>query len=132
MVDPKAATTKTPTTTRGAVISPFGIPSATAEVTTLVSRDLSPSVEIVARAEQMENVTKIYRADADYVLSLATVSGRMLATTVIEDEEVISLNTQIEVVRTLASQLAGQRIEDARIQSRTGCTVVSAVALWLD
>lgn len=97
---------------------------ATTEVTTLVSRDLSPSVEIVARAEQMENVTKIYRAGADYVLSLATVSGRMLATTVIEDEEVISLNTQIEVVRTPAPRLAGQRLEDARIRSRTGCTVV--------
>jgi Trk K+ transport system NAD-binding subunit len=97
---------------------------ATTEVTTLVSRDLSPSVGIVARAEQMENVTKIYRAGADYVLSLATVSGRMLATTVIEDEEVISLNTQIEVVRTPASRLAGQRLKDARIRSRTGCTVV--------
>ncbi|MFC7223876.1 potassium channel family protein [Halalkalicoccus sp. GCM10025322] len=97
---------------------------ATTEVTTLVSRDLSPSVEIVARAEQMENVTKIYRAGADYVLSLATVSGRMLATTVIEDEEVISLNTQIEVVRTPASRLVGQRLKDARIRSRTGCTVV--------
>ncbi|ADJ16618.1 potassium channel family protein [Halalkalicoccus jeotgali] len=97
---------------------------ATTEVTTLVSRDLNPAVEIVARAEQMENVTKIYRAGADYVLSLATVSGRMLATTVIEDEEVISLNTQIEVVRTPASRLAGQRLEDTRIRSRTGCTVV--------
>lgn len=97
---------------------------ATTEVATLVVRDLGPSTEIVARAEETENVTKIYRAGADYVLSLATVSGRMLATAILEDEEVISLDTQIEVVRTSAPQLAGQRLEEARIRSRTGCTVV--------
>lgn len=41
----------------------------------------------------------------------------MLAMTIIEDEEVISLNTQVEVVRMPALQLAGQRSEDARIRS---------------
>jgi Trk K+ transport system NAD-binding subunit len=97
---------------------------ATTEVATLVIRDLGPSTEIVARAEETENVTKIYRAGADYVLALATVSGRMLATTILEDEEVVSLNTQIEVVRTSAPRLAGQRLEEIRIRSRTGCTVV--------
>lgn len=97
---------------------------ATTEVATLVVRDLGPSTEIVARAEETENIKKIYRAGADYVLALATVSGRMLATTILEDEEVLSLDTQIEVVRTPAPQLAGQRLEEARIRSRTGCTVV--------
>lgn len=97
---------------------------ATTEVATLVVRDLNPSAEIVARAEETENVTKIYRAGADYVLALATVSGRMLATTILEDEAVVSLNTQIEVVRTSAPRLAGQRLEETGIHARTGCTVV--------
>jgi Trk K+ transport system NAD-binding subunit len=97
---------------------------ATTEVATLVVRDLGPSTEIVARAEETENVTKIYRAGADYVLALTAVNGRMLATTILEGEEGVSLNTQIEVVRTSAPRLAGQRLEEARIRSRTGCTVV--------
>ena len=95
------------------------------ELVTLVVRDLDESVEVVARAEESENVRKIYRAGADYVLSLSTVCGRMLATTILDDEEVLSLDTQIEVVRTPAAGLAGQRLGEARIRSRTGCTVVA-------
>ncbi len=41
------------------------------EFATLVLRDLNPEVEVIARAEETENVTKMYRAGADYVLVLA-------------------------------------------------------------
>jgi Trk K+ transport system NAD-binding subunit len=95
------------------------------EFATLVLRDLNPDVEIVARAEQTENVQKMYRAGADYVLSLATVSGRMLASTILADEQVISMDEQVEIVRTGADALAGQTLGEARVRARTGCTVVA-------
>ena len=95
------------------------------EFATLVVRDLNPDVEIVARAEQTENVQKMYRAGADYVLSLATVSGRMLASTILADEQVISMDEQVEIVRTPADELAGQTLGEARVRARTGCTVVA-------
>ncbi|MFC6953858.1 potassium channel family protein [Halorubellus litoreus] len=95
-----------------------------AEFATLVARDRSDSVEILCRAEEVETTKKMYRAGADYVLSLATVTGRMVASEVLE-EDVISLNTQIEVVRTKAPGLAGQTLADALVRSRTGCTVVA-------
>ena len=82
-------------------------------------------VEVVARAEETENVTKMYRAGADYVLSLATVSGRMLASTILEDEDVISMDQQVEIIRTDAGDLAGTTLGDADVRSRTGCTVVA-------
>ncbi|MFB6196508.1 MAG: TrkA family potassium uptake protein [Haloplanus sp.] len=94
------------------------------EFAILVTRDLNPSIEIIARAEETENVQKMYRAGADYVLSLATVSGRMLASTILEEEEVISLDKQVEVVRTRAPGLVGRTLREADIRSRTGCTVV--------
>jgi Trk K+ transport system NAD-binding subunit len=94
------------------------------EFAILVVRDLNPSVELIARAEETENVQKMYRAGADYVLSLATVSGRMLASTILEDEEVISLDKQVEVVRTHAPGLVGQTLGEADVRARTGCTVV--------
>jgi len=96
-----------------------------AEFATLVVRDLNPDVEIIARAEQTENVQKMYRAGADYVLSLATVSGRMLASTILADEQVISMDEQVEIVRTPADDLAGRTLGDARVRARTGCTVVA-------
>ncbi|PSP32991.1 metal transporter [Halobacteriales archaeon QH_10_67_22] len=102
----------------------LALPDDTAtEVATLVARDLEPDVEIVARAEATENVQKTYRAGADYVLSLATVSGRMLASTILE-ETVVSLDTQIEVVRTSAHGLVGKTLGEADVRFRTGCTVV--------
>jgi len=96
-----------------------------AEFATLVVRDLNPDVEIIARAEQTENVQKMYRAGADYVLSLATVSGRMLASTILADEQVISMDEQVEIVRPPADDLAGRTLGDARVRARTGCTVVA-------
>jgi len=94
------------------------------EFAILVIRDLNPSIELIARAEETENVQKMYRAGADYVLSLATVSGRMLASTILEDEEVMSLDKQVEVIRTHAPRLVGRTLGEADVRARTGCTVV--------
>ncbi|AGB30572.1 TrkA-N domain protein [Natrinema pellirubrum DSM 15624] len=94
---------------------------------TLVVRDLDPSVDIIVRANDAENVQKLYRAGADYVQSLATVSGRMLASTVLEDEEVLAVDRQVDVVRLPAGELAGRTVVDADVRSRTGCTVLAAV-----
>jgi Trk K+ transport system NAD-binding subunit len=96
----------------------------TTEFATLVVRDISPETEIIARVEEIESVRKMYRAGADYVLSLATVSGRMIASTILEEEDVLSLDQQVEVVRTVAPELIGQTIGGAEVRSRTGCTVV--------
>lgn len=95
----------------------------TTEVATLVARDLNPDIEVIARAEATGNVRKAYRAGADYVLALATVSGRMLASTVL-DETVITPDTQVQVVRTAAPGLVGTTLGEADVRSRTGCTVV--------
>lgn len=96
----------------------------TTEFATLVIRDVSPETEVIARVEELQSVQKMYQAGADYVLSLATVSGRMIASTILEDEDVLSLDQQVEVVRVSAPELVGQTIGDALVRSKTGCTVV--------
>ncbi|UPM41710.1 potassium channel family protein [Halocatena salina] len=95
-----------------------------AQFVTLIIRDLNPSIEIIARAEGSETIAKMYRAGAEYVLSLATVSGRMLASTILENEEVVSLDAQIQVIRTSAPRLSGHTVGDAEVRSRTGCTIL--------
>jgi len=91
---------------------------------TLVARQLDEDVEIVCRANGTESVPKLYNAGADYVLALATVSGRMLAETIL-GEEVMSLDAQVEIVRAAAPGLVGETVGGARIRSRTGCTVIA-------
>ncbi|PSP94146.1 metal transporter, partial [Halobacteriales archaeon QS_1_68_44] len=84
-----------------------------------------PGTEVVARVESAQNVTKMYRAGADYVLALSTVTGRMVASALLE-EQVLTPELQIELVRTSAPGLDGTALAEADIRSRTGCTVVAA------
>ncbi|WP_254830725.1 potassium channel family protein [Haloglomus salinum] len=92
---------------------------------TLVARDRNPDLDIVARADEEADEPKLYRAGADYVQSLATVSGRMLLSTVFEDEEVLGYHQRIEVVQVPAGDLAGQTLADAAVRETTGCTVLA-------
>ena len=91
---------------------------------TLVVRELNPDVEIIARADATESVRKLYQAGADYVLALATVSGRMLASTILE-EEVISFDQQVEIVRVGCGSLVGHTLAEADVRARTGVTVIA-------
>lgn len=91
---------------------------------TLVARKSNPNLDIIARANETENVSKLYAAGADYVLALSRVSGRMLAESIL-DEDVISYDTQIDIVRSEAPSLVGQTLQDAHIRARTGCTVIA-------
>jgi Trk K+ transport system NAD-binding subunit len=98
-----------------------------AEFATLVIRDLNESAEIIARAEEDPSVDRLYRAGASYVLSLATVTGRMIASAVLDDEEVVALDTQLRVVQRPAPKLVGTTIGRAEVRSETGCTVVAVI-----
>ena len=91
-------------------------------VATFVIRDLNPHAEIIARADEAESVRKLYRAGADYVLSLSSVTGRLLASRIV-GEEVVSFGQQLKVVRVPAPEPV--RLEELSIRERTGCTVVA-------
>jgi Trk K+ transport system NAD-binding subunit len=97
----------------------------TTEFATLVIRDTAPDTEIVARIEEDDSVSKTYRAGADYVLSLATMTGRMSAARLLEGRDVLSVEQQVEVVRVEAPGLVGRTLGDANVREQTGCTVVA-------
>lgn len=104
----------------------LALPDDTATIfATFAVRELNPGIEIIARANDQQNVSKLYRAGADYVLSLAAVSGRMLASIVL-DEEILSPGTQLKLVRTTVPGAVGESLAGADIRNRTGCTVVAA------
>ncbi|WP_380678462.1 potassium channel family protein [Salinigranum sp. GCM10025319] len=97
----------------------------TAVFATLVINQVAPGIEIIARANEAESIPKLYRAGAEYVLALATVSGRMLASNLL-DEEVIAPEAQLEIVRTHAPALVGTSLAEADVRARTNCTVIAA------
>ncbi|WP_049981372.1 potassium channel family protein [Halolamina rubra] len=96
----------------------------TALFAALVAKQVAPETGIIARANEDDSTPKLYRAGAKYVLSLPTVSGRMLASKLL-DEEVITPETQVEVVRREAPALVGRTLGQADVRARTGCTVIA-------
>lgn len=99
----------------------------TAIFATLVMRELNPDLYIIVRANKEESEKKLYRAGADYVQSLATVSGRMMASTILEDEQVFTFEAQIEIVQLPAGDLVGQTLAEAAVRSETGVVVLAVV-----
>ena len=97
----------------------------TTEFATLVIRDAAPETEVVARVDDDANVSKTYRAGADYVLSLATVTGRMSAARLLTNRDVLSMEQQVEVVRLTAPGLVGRSLGDANVRDETSCTVMA-------
>jgi Trk K+ transport system NAD-binding subunit len=97
----------------------------TTEFAALVVRDLNASTQLIVRADNVDSIQKMYRAGANYVLSLATVSGRSIASEILETEAILSVDTNVNVVRTDAPRLAGETIADADVRNRTGCTIVA-------
>jgi Trk K+ transport system NAD-binding subunit len=91
---------------------------------TLVIRELAPEIEIIARADDPGTVWKLYNAGADYVLSLPTVTGEILASHLIDEVEIVTPQVEFEFVRSKAPSLAGESLADADIRARTGCTVI--------
>lgn len=91
---------------------------------TLAVKQVAPHAEVIVRANDADSVPKLYRAGAEYVLSLSTVSGRLLASHLL-DEEVLRPETQVDLVRTAAPRLEGRGLADADVRARTGCTVVA-------
>lgn len=99
----------------------------TAIFSTLMARSMNPDARIIVRANKMENVKKLYQAGADYVQSLATVSGRMLASCIFEDETSLAAEKQIDLVQLPAGKLAGQSLIQSDVRSETGCTILAVV-----
>jgi Trk K+ transport system NAD-binding subunit len=97
----------------------------TAVFATLIARDLNPALDVLVRATTGDDEDKLYRAGADYVESLSTVSGRMLASTVLEDEDLLAYDQRVSIVRLEAPGLAGRTLAEADVRERTGCSVVA-------
>ncbi|MBE0521593.1 MAG: TrkA family potassium uptake protein [Candidatus Methanoperedenaceae archaeon] len=96
--------------------------------TTLIARNINPHSVIIARANALQSIDKIYRAGADYVASLSILAGQMLAKIILGNEdETIMMFQGLEIERypvTPGSRLSGKTIAESQLRSRMGCTVI--------
>jgi Trk K+ transport system NAD-binding subunit len=97
----------------------------------LLARSLNPHVNIIARANLDRSVSKLYRAGADYVTSLSTTGGQILARIAekgaFEDAIMLSESVLLEKFKVKGSGIAGKPIRDTGMRSRTGCTIIGVI-----
>jgi Trk K+ transport system NAD-binding subunit len=101
---------------------------------TLISRNLNPELTIIARANSVKSIDKIYKAGADYVGSLSIVAGQMLAKMTADcmgkscriDEDIM-LYEGIEIEKCRVDRdsiLDGRSIEELDLERHIGCTII--------
>ncbi len=101
---------------------------------TLISRSLNPELTIVARANSVKSIDKIYKAGADYVGSLSIVAGQMLAKITancmgkscrIDEDIMLYEGIEIEKYHVDRDSLLNNRsIEELDLEGHIGCTIV--------
>ena len=97
-------------------------------LTILLARSLNPHINIIARANINSSVGKMYRAGADYVMSLSAVGGQILARIVekgsFEDTVLLSDNVLLSRFVVKGSRLENRTIKESGMRNRTGCTII--------
>lgn len=103
----------------------------------LVARKLNHNCIILARANDIPSIDKMYKAGADYVASLSIVAGQMLGRIAVLPsdhslrEETIMMYEGIEIEKytiSATSPMAGKTLAELNLRSTIGCTVIGMQA----
>lgn len=88
-------------------------------------RRLNPQIRIVSRVTHERNVEAIHRAGADFVLSYTTL-GIEAVMSLLRGQELVLLGEGVELFSVpVPPALAGRRLADSGIGSRTGMSVIA-------
>ncbi|NLE73969.1 MAG: potassium transporter TrkA [Actinobacteria bacterium] len=92
---------------------------------TLACRQLNPHIRIVARANREENVSEIYAAGADFVVSHSSVGANIL-TNIIEGRKTVFLTEGVHIFwRPVPPELNGVTLAQTHVRAATGATVIA-------
>jgi voltage-gated potassium channel len=91
---------------------------------TLMARNLSPGIRILARANLPASVDKLYRAGADYVALLPAIGGQVIAGIVLVDQVSVMLDLPDRRKVVLKDVMRGAPLAVADIEANTGVRVI--------
>jgi voltage-gated potassium channel len=99
----------------------------------LVTRKQNPGSVILARANDVHSIDKMYKAGADYVASLSIIAGQILGRIAVLPhdhplrEETIMMYEGIEIEKytvSSSSPLVGKNLVELDLRNTIGCTVI--------
>lgn len=90
----------------------------------VILKDTAPGTPVIARVNNAENVGNIYRAGADFALSISQVSGQILAYQLL-GLETVAVVSKLKLRRVAAAAVGDRRLADLDLRNRFGCSVVA-------
>lgn len=91
---------------------------------TAVVRDYAPGVPLIVRVIRTPNTARLYRAGADFAISVGQVAGQILAYHLL-DEQIVPVENRIKFSRLAAGTLAGEHPWRCAALDRTGAKIVA-------
>jgi len=92
---------------------------------TIYCRRLRPDVKILSRANLDRNISTLYRAGADFVMSYASTGANLLFN-LLKNVEFILLADGLDVFRVpVPESMVGRSLVDSKFRQLTGCNVVA-------
>ncbi len=92
---------------------------------TIYCRKLRPDIQVIARANLDRNVSTLYRAGADAVLSYAS-TGATAIWNHFRPNDTLLVAEGLDVFRVpVPAKLVGRSLAESRLREETGCTVVA-------
>ncbi len=97
----------------------------------LILKNTNSSLPVIARANNMSSVEKIYRAGADYVAPLSSIAAQMTLRVILGgseiSEDIAPITEMVEIERysiVRDSPLEGKKLRDTGIKEKTGAIVL--------
>ena len=90
---------------------------------TVIARDAAADVTVIARVNHARNLENIYRAGADFALSISDVSGEMLSARLL-GRVVRSREEHRQVARLRVARSAGKTLRELPIR-QNGCSAIA-------
>jgi Trk K+ transport system NAD-binding subunit len=91
---------------------------------TAVVRAYAPQVPLIVRVQRTRNTARIYRAGADFAISVGQVAGQILAFQLL-GEQVVQVENRIKFIRLPAGALVGSHPWRSEELDRTGAKVIA-------
>lgn len=86
----------------------------------LVANRINPDLDIICRVNKEENIWKAYESGANFVISLETLTGDVIANRIIDDKEFISPTQELNVKSVDSGEYEGSQVKDTDLIEQHG------------
>lgn len=92
---------------------------------TIYCRKLRSDIQLISRATREENVQRLHRAGADFVMSYASMGSNILFN-LLRRANILMLAEGLNVLQLPApSKLVGKTLRDSRVRELSGCSIIA-------